>query len=40
MTLLNVASVFLDIFTADLRCMNWAFHHGSHSKSVLELLER
>ena len=30
----------LKILTADLQCMNWAFHHENHTKNVLELLER
>lgn len=30
----------LKILTADLQCMNWAFHHENHTRNVLELLER
>lgn len=30
----------LKIVATDLQCMNWAFHHESHSRNVLELLER
>lgn len=37
----NVADIFsLKIVATDLQCMNWAFHHESHSRNVLELLER